>query len=67
MTLTDGAFSNRLIRLRAIAGMSQRDLAKASGVSIAQVGWYETGISAPRYSAIAKLAKALNVSASDLE
>lgn len=65
-TPTHEAFSCRLIRLRAIAGMSQLDLAKASGVSIAQVGRYETGISAPRHAAIAKLAKALNVSASDL-
>lgn len=53
--------ATRLVRFRAAAGMSQRDLAKASGVSIAQVGRYETGTSTPRVAAITKLAKALNV------
>ncbi|RPN10271.1 helix-turn-helix domain-containing protein [Pseudomonas aeruginosa] len=53
--------ATRLVRFRAAAGMSQRDLAKASGVSIAQLGRYETGKSTPRVAAITKLAKALNV------
>lgn len=60
-------FAVRLVRFRATAGMTQLDLAKASGVSIAQVGRYETGTSTPRISAITKLAKALNVPTSALE
>lgn len=60
------ARAGQLVRLRAIAGMTQHDLARASGVSIAQVARYETGVSTPRNAAIVKLAKALNVSTSDL-
>lgn len=41
--------------------MTQRDLAKASGLSLPQIGRYETGLSQPRMTAIVKLAKALNV------
>lgn len=59
-------FPVRLVRLRAAADLTQQDLARASGVSIAQIGRYETGSSSPRAVAIAKLAKALNVSPADL-
>jgi transcriptional regulator with XRE-family HTH domain len=41
--------------------MTQRDLAEASGLSLPQIGRYETGLSKPRMTAIVKLAKALNV------
>lgn len=59
-------FPSRLVRLRADAGMTQRDLAKVSGVSLPQIGRYETGTSKPRMTAIVKLAKALNVSTEEL-
>lgn len=55
-------FAARLVRLRAATDLTQQDLARVSGVSIAQIGRYETGSSSPRAVAIAKLARALNVS-----
>jgi len=60
-------FPSRLVRLRADAGMTQNDLAKASGISKPQIGRYETGISRPRMTALVKLARALNVDVSVLE
>ena len=59
-------FPSRLVRLRADAGMTQKDLAKASGLSVPQIGRYETGISSPRLSALVKLSKALKVDVSEL-
>ncbi|MHB0763175.1 helix-turn-helix domain-containing protein [Stutzerimonas sp. NM35] len=60
-------FASRLVRLRADAEMTQRDLAKASGISVPQIGRYETGISKPRMTALVKLAKALAVDVSTLQ
>ncbi len=54
-------FPLKLVRLRADAGMTQRDLAVASGISVPQIGRYEAGISKPRMTALVKLAKALGV------
>lgn len=59
-------FPSRLVRLRADAGMTQKDLAKASGISVPQIGRYEMGTSSPRLSALVKLAKALNVEIAEL-
>ena len=59
-------FPALLLRLRADRGMTQKDLAKASGVSIPQIARYETGTSKPRMTAITKLAKALGVSPDEL-
>lgn len=59
-------FPSRLVRLRAEAGMTQSDLAKASGISKPQIGRYETGVSTPRITALVKLAKALSVDISEL-
>ncbi|WP_349569380.1 helix-turn-helix domain-containing protein [Azotobacter salinestris] len=59
-------FPSKLVRLRAEAGMTQKDLAKASGISVPQIGRYETGVSKPRMTAIVKLARALDVDASEL-
>lgn len=59
-------FPSRLVRLRADAGMTQRDLAQASGVSVPQIARYETGTSKPRMTALVKLAKALGVDVSML-
>ncbi|WP_312387746.1 helix-turn-helix transcriptional regulator [Pseudomonas sp.] len=60
-------FPSRLVRLRADAGMTQRDLAKASGISLPQIGRYEMGTSKPRMTALVKLAGALGCDVSDLE
>lgn len=60
-------FPARLLRLRADAGMTQKDLAKASGMSVPQIARYETGTSKPRMTALVKLAKALNVLVSDIQ
>ncbi|WDH25074.1 helix-turn-helix domain-containing protein [Pseudomonas chlororaphis] len=57
-------FPSRLVRLRANAGMTQKELAKASGISVPQIGRYETGLSAPRMTALVKLARALGVEVS---
>lgn len=47
--------------------MTQKDLAKASGMSVPQIARYETGTSKPRMTALVKLAKALNVEVSDIQ
>lgn len=60
-------FPSRLVRLRADAGMTQRDLAKASGLSVPQIGRYEMGTSAPRMTALVKLAKALDCEVEKLQ
>ncbi|PLU99928.1 helix-turn-helix domain-containing protein [Pseudomonas plecoglossicida] len=60
-------FPSRLVRLRADAGMTQKDLAKASGISVPQIGRYETGTSSPRLSALVKLSEALGVTIDDLQ
>lgn len=60
-------FPSRLLRLRAEAQMTQKELAKASGISVPQIARYETGSSKPRMTALVKLAKALNVEVSSLE
>lgn len=60
-------FASKLARLRAQADMTQKDLAKASGISVPQIGRYETGLSKPRMNALIKLANALRVDVSELE
>lgn len=60
-------FPSKLVRLRADAGMTQRDLSKASGISVPQIGRYEMGTSAPRMTALVKLAKALNVEVAEIQ
>jgi len=59
-------FPSRLVRLRADAGMTQKDLSLASGISVPQIGRYEMGTSAPRMTALVKLANALRVDVSEL-
>lgn len=60
------SFSSRLIRLRAEADMTQKDLSRAAGISVPQIGRYEMGTSVPRMNALIKLAKALHVDVSAL-
>ncbi|WP_055134600.1 helix-turn-helix domain-containing protein [Pseudomonas mediterranea] len=59
-------FPSKLVRLRADAGMTQRELAKASGLSVPQISRYEMGTSKPRMTALVKLAAALNRDVSEL-
>ena len=60
-------FPARLLRLRAQAGMTQKELAKASGISLPQISRYESGTSVPRMTALVKLANALKVDISLLQ
>ena len=60
-------FPAKLARLRADAEMTQKDLSRASGISVPQIGRYETGLSKPRMTALVKLAKALDVSVEVLQ
>ncbi|MDF3864203.1 helix-turn-helix transcriptional regulator [Pseudomonas denitrificans (nom. rej.)] len=54
-------FAERLVWHRSAAGLSQRELAELSGVSLPQITRYESGKSAPRLAAVMKIAKALKV------
>lgn len=60
-------FPSRLVRLRAEADMTQKELSRLSGVSVPQIARYETGASKPRMNALVKLARALKVDVSALE
>lgn len=60
-------FPAKLARLRANAEMTQKDLSKASGISVPQIGRYETGLSTPRMTALVKLSKALGVTVEQLQ
>lgn len=54
---------DRLRTMRERAGMSQDDLGQAGGVSLRQIGRYETGEAEPTAHVLAQMAKALNCSA----
>ena len=64
---TENSFSKKLKKYRAELGLTQPELSDASGLSVPQIARYERGASKPRMTAIAKLAKALNVSMEDLQ
>ena len=51
-------FSNTLAAIRTYRGMTQEDLAEASGISKNAVGRYEAGINKPGADSVLKLAKA---------
>lgn len=59
-------FGQRLAAARKRAGISQRELAKILGVSYGAVGNWESGLSTPDPDTIAKIARALRVSADEL-
>lgn len=56
-------FIERLKELRAEKGLSQAQLAKATGISTGAIGFWETGERVPNALAIITLAKFFNVSA----
>jgi len=59
-------FAQRLLRLRTEKGWSQRDLADASGLSGAIVGYYEKQERVPTVSSAMQLAHALGVSLQEM-
>ncbi len=60
------AFGKSLARFRKERGWTQEDLVRRCKIGIAQIRRYEAGKSQPTLDAIARLAKALGVSADDL-
>ena len=60
------AFGKSLARFRKERGWTQEDLVRRCKIGIAQIRRYEAGKSQPTLDAIARLAKALAVSADDL-
>ncbi|MEE6638575.1 helix-turn-helix transcriptional regulator [Limosilactobacillus pontis] len=52
---------NRIKECRQVAGMSQKELAKLTGLSQGAITHYEAGIREPSLEAWEKIAKALNV------
>lgn len=59
-------FSERLLWARSEAGLTQKDLASKSGISLPQIVRYEAGRSTPRLGGALKLARVLNMDAYDL-
>ncbi|MCK4796572.1 MAG: helix-turn-helix transcriptional regulator [Spirochaetes bacterium] len=59
-------FAQNLIAIRKSKGLSQRDLAKLSGISNRMIGYYETNSVIPPINKLEKLANALDVSVSNL-
>ncbi len=65
--MTDGKpFAERLLWARSKAGMTQKELAEASGISAPQITRYESGRSQPRLGAVLRLARVLEIDAYDL-
>ena len=60
-------FADKLIRLRASKGLTQRELAAMAGVSWSQISKYESGKSKPRKKVLWSLEEALGVSAGELQ
>lgn len=60
------AFSDNLTRYREQANISRKELAAILGVSVASVGFYETGRNEPDLQKLVTIAKTLHVSVDDL-
>lgn len=56
----DPLFGKRLARARAAAGMTQRELAEAIGITWSQISRYEASKARPRLAVLMKLAETLN-------
>lgn len=59
-------FSDNLTRYREQANMSRKELAAILGVSVASIGFYETGRNEPDLQKLVTIAAALHVSVDDL-
>ena len=59
--IKDNSLAMRMIERRAELGLSQEQLAEATGIASTQISRYESGKHKPRGKAIIKLAHALNV------
>lgn len=55
-------FSDNLTKYREMAGVTRKELAAILGVSVASVGFYETGRNEPDLQKLAAIAAALHVS-----
>lgn len=64
MELSD--FAANVKRARSEAGMTQEQVADASGIHVTEVSRIERGLRDPRVSTLLRLASALNVPASHL-
>lgn len=65
--MNDGKqFPERLLWARSEAGLTQKELASKSGISLPQIVRYEAGRSTPRLGGALKLARVLNMDAYDL-
>lgn len=64
--MNKNTFSENLIGLRKLKGLTQGDLAKLSGLSKRIIAYYETKANNDFIDKLQKIAKALNVSASSL-
>src|SRR4030042_1288440 len=60
------AFAKNLIEIRKAKGLSQRDLAKASGISNRMIAYYENHSVIPPIEKLEKMANALKVSLGEL-
>lgn len=60
------SFDQRLIALRKARGLTQVHLAKAAGVTQRAISYYETAGGYPPAPVVARMARALNVSADEL-
>lgn len=58
--------ASRIAMARSLAGMSQNELALATGIAAPQISRYEQGRNVPRSEKLAKIAKALKVSLESL-
>jgi len=66
MITTSNNFSDNLIHLRTLKGLSQKDLAKLTGISPRMIFHYEKHVSHPSIEKVEIIAKALNVSIGQL-
>lgn len=66
MIVKDSKFSENLIRIRKLKGLSQKDLAKLTGISPRMIYHYEKHVSHPAMEKINIIAKVLKVSTSEL-